>query len=78
VHGIRTNPEVVATVERFIERLAASVDAQNLHSAAIREDRDTALSRGQQDRLQTLERLKIEPAPASSILYPDTPPTVET
>jgi hypothetical protein len=78
VHGIRTNTEVVATVELFIERLAASVDAQNLHSAAIGEDRDTALSRGQQNRLQTLERLKIEPAPASSILYPDTPPTVET
>jgi hypothetical protein len=78
VHGIRTNPEVVATVERFIERLAASVDAQNLHSAAIGEDRDTALSRGQENRLQTLERLKTEPAPASSILYPDTPPIAET
>lgn len=75
VHGIRTNPDVVATVDRFIARLAASVEAQNIYSAAIGEDRDVALQRGQQARLETLERLKEGDPPASDILYPPDDPT---
>ena len=70
-HGIRTNPEVIATVDGFVARLAASVDAQNLHSVTVGEDRDAALSRGRQNRLKTLERLKAGAAPTSSLLYPD-------
>jgi hypothetical protein len=70
VHGIRTNPDVVATVDRFIARLAASVEAQNIYSAALAEDRDAALARGRRARLETLERLKEGALPASDILYP--------
>lgn len=75
VHGIRTNPDVVATVDRFIARLAASVEAQNIYSAAIAEDRDVGLQRGRQARLETLERLKKGDPPASHILYPPDEPT---
>jgi hypothetical protein len=74
VHGIRTNPDVVGTVDRFIARLAASVEAQNIYSAAVAEDREVALQRGRQARLEILERLKTGDPPASDILYrPDDP-----
>jgi hypothetical protein len=75
VHGIRTNPDVVATVDRFISRLAASVEAQNIHSAVLGEDFDAALQRGRNMRLNTLERLKNGTAPSSAILYPTVQPT---
>jgi hypothetical protein len=70
VHGIRTNPDVVATVDRFVARLAASVEAQNIYSAAIAEGRDAALQRGRQARLETLQHLKDGDPPTSDILYP--------
>jgi hypothetical protein len=71
VHGIRTTPDVVATVDRFIAQLAVSIEAQNIYSAAIAEDRDAALKRDRaaDSRFGTLERLKDAASPASDILY---------
>lgn len=70
VHGIRTNPDVVATLDRFIARLAASVEAQNLYSAAIAEDQNAALQRGRAARLKRREQLNARESTTSSILYP--------
>jgi hypothetical protein len=58
VHGIATVSEVVATIEPFIARLAASIVAQAVRGVTVGEDISVALERGRARERRTLWRLE--------------------
>ena len=59
IHGVQTDPDVVASVDRFVSRLADYITVGALHSAAVGEDLAGALERsraGIRRRIWQLER----------------------
>jgi hypothetical protein len=54
IHGVQTDPDVVASVDRFVSRLADYITVGALHSAAVGEDLTDALERS---RIETRRRI---------------------
>ena len=69
VHGTQTVPEVVATVDGFIARVAAIVVAQTVESTTGGATLMDALEKGRVESERTLWRLTQEDCPSSEILY---------
>lgn len=69
VHGVTTVPEVVASVDPFIARLAALVVSQTIHSASVGENLIDALERARVRSRRMLWRLDNEDGTVAEILF---------
>jgi hypothetical protein len=69
VHGVKTVPDVVASVDRFVARIAAYVVAQSVEGAATGEDLVEAIERGRARSRRTIWRLDEGEMPVDGVLY---------
>lgn len=58
IHGVQTDPDVVASVDRFVGRLADYIIVSSLRSAALDEDLSDALQRARTQTIRMLWRLE--------------------
>lgn len=69
VHGVKTVPDVVASVDRFVARIAGYVVAQSVEGAATGEDLVEAIERGRARSRRTIWRLDEGETPVDGVLY---------
>ncbi len=69
VHGVKTVPDVVGSVDRFVARIAGYVVAQSVEGAGTGEDLVEAIERGRARSRRTVWRLDKGETPVDRVLY---------
>jgi hypothetical protein len=69
IHGVKTVPDVLASVDSFVARLAAYIVAQAVLGAGAGDELVEALERGRQSSRQVIWRLSQGHTPVEQVLY---------
>ena len=69
LHGVKTVPDVVASVDRFVARVAGYIVAQSVHGAGAGDDLVEAIERGRDHARRTLWRLDQGETPVAVVLF---------
>lgn len=69
VHGVKTVPDVVASVDAFIARVAGYIVAQSVHGAGSSDDLVEAIERGRDHARRTVWRLEQGETPVERVLF---------